>query len=94
MPTHFIAHWHHDESDDPVRIYEEVAEDRTELRKVEEFRDGRFVRANSVTEAATSLSWEPIPTFNDIASQPEFSVEAITAEAFEAVWLRAEDAAP
>jgi hypothetical protein len=45
-----------------------------------------------VTDAATSQSWEPIPALRDIANQPEFSVEVITAEAFEAVWFGAEDA--
>jgi hypothetical protein len=93
VPSHFVAHWHHDASDDPIRIYEEVTDDPFELRKVEEFRYGRLLRADSITDAVTSLSWEPIPELAEIASQPEFSVEEITPEAFETVWKRAKDVA-
>lgn len=52
VPTHFVAHWQHTEPDDPIRIHEEVADDRTELRKAEEFRDERLVRAYSITDAS------------------------------------------
>jgi hypothetical protein len=89
VPTHFIIHWHHSAPDDPIRIFEEVDDDRTELRKVEEFRDGRLVRVDSVTDAATSLSWEPIPDIVEIEDQSEFAVELLTVEQFEEVWARA-----
>jgi hypothetical protein len=94
VPSHFVAHWHHNAPDDPIRLYEELADDRTELRKVEELRDGRLIRADSVTDAATSLSWEPIPDLAEIRRQPEFTVELLGADDFEAVWARAEDATP
>jgi hypothetical protein len=76
---------------DPVRIFEEVGDDRTELRKVEEFRDGRLVRAGSVTDAAPSLSEEPVPDMVEIEDQAEFTVEMLTAEQFEDVWVRTVD---
>lgn len=88
---HFVAHWHHDNADDPVRIFEEVGEDRFEVRKVEEFRDGRLVRANSVTDAATSLSWVPLPDIVEIEDQAEFTFDLLTPAPFEVVWKRAVD---
>jgi hypothetical protein len=91
VPTHFVAHWQHDNEDDPVRIFEEVDDDRFETRKVEEFRDGRLVRADSGTDAATSLSWEPLPDMVEIEDQAEFTVELLTRAQFEAVWNRAAD---
>jgi hypothetical protein len=91
VPTHFVANWDHNDPDDPVRIFEEVGDDGTELRKVEEFRDGRLVRADSVRDAATSLSSEPMPDIAEIEDQAEFTVEMLTAEQFEDVWVRAAD---
>jgi uncharacterized protein DUF6881 len=43
--THFQIRWDHDDPDDPLTIYEELSDERYELRKVEEFADGR--RGNS-----------------------------------------------
>jgi Domain of unknown function (DUF6881) len=94
VPSHFVAHWNHIAPDDPIRLYEELADDRTELRKVEEFRDGRLIRADSVTDATTSLSSELIPDLTEIGRQPEFTVELLSADDFEAVWARAVDATP
>lgn len=94
VPIHFIAHWHHDVREDPIRIYEEVGDDRTELRKIEEFRDGTLVRADSINDGPTSLSEEPMPDIAEIEDQPEFSVELISAERFDAAWTRATDAVP
>lgn len=94
VPTHFIAHWHHDVREDPIRIYEEVGDDRTELRKIEEFRDGTLVRTASMNDGPTSLSWGPMPDIVEIDDQPEFSVEMIGAEQFDTAWARATDALP
>ena len=38
--THFQVRWDHDDPDDPVALYEELSDERYELRKVEEFADG------------------------------------------------------
>ena len=60
--TYFLANWQHDDPGDPIRIYEEVSDKRYELRKIEEFADGRLIRSDRVApELATSLSWEPLP---------------------------------
>lgn len=94
VPSFFIAHWHHEEPDDPIRIYEEVGDDRTELRKIEEFRDGTLARADSINDGQTSLTWEPMPDIVEIEDQVEFSVEVITVEQFETMWARAGETRP
>jgi hypothetical protein len=42
-------------------------------------------------DLATTLSWEPVPAYEEIAAQEKFTVETLTAEAFESVWSRASD---
>lgn len=91
--TYFLANWEHDDLDDPIRTYEEVSEERYELRKVEEFADSRLIRSDRVApELSTSLSWEPVPTTDEIRARQEFTVEPLTADAFESVWALAADA--
>jgi len=90
--SHFACRWDHDLLDEPIRVYEEIDERRMEVRKVEEYRDGRLVRADTVNDTRTSLSWEPLPGVAEIESQAEFSVEPLTAEQFDAVWTKATDA--
>jgi len=91
MPSHFVATWHHEDPDDPIRIYEEIGDDRMELRKVEEFRDGRLIRADSINDGPTSLSWVPVPDIVEIEDQAEFTVEVLTDAMFDEVWRRAVD---
>jgi len=82
--------WHHDGGDDPIILYHEIASDRREIRRVELFEDGRLQSSDRVDpEAATSLSLEPLPTLEEIRSQPEFDVVEIDQSAFEDVWTRA-----
>ena len=92
MPSHFLAHWHHDLGDEPIRLYEELDDDRKELRKIEEFGDGRLVRTDSFNDFLPSLSSHSVPDLAEIEADPEFSVEPMTLEAFEEVWARASDA--
>lgn len=91
--TYLLVNWQLDAPGDPVRIYEEVSEERYEFRKVEEFADGRLLRSDRVSpELPTSLAWEPLPPADEIVAQPEFTVEPLTAVAFESVWAQAADA--
>ena len=84
--------WQHDSPDDPVLLFEELNEQRLETRKVEDFADGRPIRSDRIgPELNTSLSWEPVPSETEIDSQPEFTVEQLTADEFEAVWSNARD---
>ena len=91
--TYFQVRWHHDNPGDPVRIYEELSDERYELRKVEEFADGRLIRSDRINpDFATTLSWVPVPAEEEIAAEKELTVDPLTAEAFDSVWARASDA--
>jgi hypothetical protein len=75
-----------------VLLFEELNEQRLETRKVEEFANGRRIRADRIApQLSTSLSWEPVPSEAEIDSQPDFTVEQLTADAFETVWSSARD---
>lgn len=90
VARYFAVRWHHDEPDDPVRIFEELDEERFETRKVEEFADGRLLRTDRIApESGATLSWEPIPLEEEIARQEEFTVEPLSAEQFQDLWERA-----
>jgi hypothetical protein len=72
---------------EPVWIYEELDDDRWELRKVEIFLDGRIARVSELEESdETGLSIERIPPLSEIAADPHFEAHEITAEEFEEVW--------
>jgi len=81
--------WIHDFPDDPVLIYTEIDDDLWEHRKVELFRDGRKGFADKDEEVGGSrLGLEPWPDLEQLRLDPEFEVEEITKEQFQAVWER------
>lgn len=83
------AWWHHDSTDEPVLLYSELDAQRWEIRSVEVFRDGRIGYASEAESAGpTMLGQLPVPEFDEIRADPEFDVEEITREEFEAVWER------
>lgn len=74
---------------DPVVLWSHVT-DHWEVRKVDEFADGRLVWADSDHESGdTRLSTVPMPSIAEIAGDPQFSVEVIDEADFERVWQRA-----
>jgi hypothetical protein len=90
VPSYFAAAWHHDHADEPLFMWHELSEDRTETRKVEEFPDGVRLRADREhPDGETALSWEPMPSLEFIDAQAEFTTHPLTAEEFEAVWASA-----
>ena len=93
VPTYFACEWHHESPDDPVLLYEELDDDRMELRKVEEFRDGRRLRSDRIDpDCLPTLSWVEIPPLEKIDAGPEFKVLPLTADGFQSVWDSAVDA--
>jgi hypothetical protein len=81
--------WVHSHSGEPVLLYSELDKDRWETRKVEVFADGRigFASATEITPSTkTKLSLEPLPTLDEIASDPQFQPVEIAKDEFEAVW--------
>ena len=85
--------WLHLHQDEPVLLYSELDKNRWETRKVEVFADGRvgFASATEATPSTkTKLSLEPLPTLEEIASDPQFQPAVITKDEFEVVWSNRE----
>lgn len=79
MSNYLKVDWMHDLTDEPVVLCSEIADSGAETRKVEVYRDGRHDYADdSVATGSTMLSEAPFPSVDEIAAQPEFSVETIS----------------
>ena len=71
-------------------MWHELDEARNEMRKVEEFRDGTRLRADTAhPDGETGLSEKPLPSLDDIRAQAEFTLRDLTAAEFEQVWATA-----
>ncbi len=82
--------WIHAFSLEPVCICSEMNSDRRETRKVEIYVDGRMGfsdGANSV--GGSTLSTEPLPSLQEIATDPQFVPVEISQEEFEKIWATA-----
>lgn len=85
--TYLAVDWVHSIPTEPVQLYSELDGDLWEVRKVEVFADGTAGYASAEKRAGdTILSKEPLPTIEDIASDPQFKPRTITAEEFEKIW--------
>lgn len=85
--------WLHDNAEDPVVLWAHVV-DGWEVRKVDEFADGRLAWADGEHESdSTGLGTVPVPAPEEIAADPQFVVEVVQQAAFELVWQRARDGA-
>jgi hypothetical protein len=82
--------WLHTLPDSPVLLYSELNPELWEARKVEVYADGQADFADREERSgSTRLSSEPLPTLEEIASNPEFEPAAISAEEFELIWKKA-----
>jgi hypothetical protein len=80
--------WKHQNDEDPVRLVSELGADRSELRKMEFFRDGTVDTADNGHETArTRLGIGAVPPLDEINQDPQFEGSAITKDAFDAMWL-------
>ena len=81
--------WLHKDPSAPVHIYSEVGDDSYERRKVEIFADGRRGFADGSEEfGGTVLGSMPVPSFKEIAAQPEFEPKELPQEEFQRIWLK------
>jgi hypothetical protein len=88
--TYLRVRWKHSRPDTPVVLYSELDEDRWEVRKIEVFADGRMTHAEGRSATGdTRLGEVPVPSIEQITSDPEFEPEAITRAEFDAVWDKA-----
>ena len=84
------VHWLHDFEVEPVTLLSEIGEDGYEVRKIQQYRDGRLLKADSHHETAEiGLSEIPVGQIENVAAQPEFSAFVISRDEFEDVWSRA-----
>lgn len=82
--------WQHEFQVEPIRIYSEIGSDGYEVRKVQEYRDGRKLKADELHETGEiGLSEIPVGPIEDVDSQPEFSASLINREDFETEWDQA-----
>ena len=80
--------WMHDSSEDPIEYYSEIDSERWEHRKIEVFKDGS-VAYSSDTVNSSELSEERIPEIEQIELDSQFQPSEISAEDFEAIWIKA-----
>ncbi len=72
-------------------LWSELDERRFETRKIEYFRDGSVGYADGEVEVGgTRLGDVPVPSLEDIAIDPQFAPEPISASDFEDRWSRRE----
>ena len=87
---HQRVRWIHERADEPVVLYAELDDDGYEVRKVDEYRDGRLVRAGPGEESGgTRLSEDPIPELDEINRDVQFAADAISQDVFDRVWSAA-----
>jgi hypothetical protein len=81
--------WHHDFPSEPIAYYSEVGDDGWEVRRVQEYRDGRIEWADESHETDTVGLSEAAIDIAEIQSQAEFDLVFLEKGAFEEVWMRA-----
>ena len=85
--TYIKVLWIHKNKDEPIELYSELDEDRYETKKVEIFIDDTAGFAEEKQSyGETRLGKYPIPSLEDINSNPEFKAKSITKEEFFAIW--------
>jgi hypothetical protein len=81
--------WRHDRNDDPVVLWSHVV-DGWEVRRVDEFVDGRLAWADAEHESdSTGLSEVEMPSPQGIGADPQFTADVVGARVFERVWEQA-----
>ncbi|TDR22306.1 DUF6881 domain-containing protein [Marinicella litoralis] len=79
--------WKHNDINEPVELYYEIADDNFDVRKVEKYRGGTYGYAFNEHEINGSILSEcAMPEVEKIAAQEEFEPHEITKEEFEEVW--------
>lgn len=79
--------WRQSSPEFPTVLYSEIDDEGWEVRKVEEYANGRRDLASSDIETGqTFLGEMRIPSLDEINSQAEFEGAEISADEFEKVW--------
>ena len=84
------VNWRHSEPNEPIILFSELDDSLWETRKVEVFSDGHCGFASETdSNGETRLGIEPLPAFEDIASDPQFELIEISKHDFEETWSQA-----
>jgi len=84
--------WDHALTDEPSVVVAELDARGCEVRKVEQYADGRRDLAGRGWETGSSfLSLDPWPSLDRINASDEFAAEEIPKSDFEALWRSAEE---
>ncbi|MFD4960401.1 DUF6881 domain-containing protein [Microbacterium sp. NPDC058389] len=88
--THYLrVGWTSGDPDEPVLLWSHVV-DGWEVRKVDEYADGRLAWADADhATGSTMLGQAPMPSPEEIAVDPQFAVEVVNEATFELVWAQA-----
>jgi Domain of unknown function (DUF6881) len=85
--TYIRVRWLHGFPDEPVDLWSELDRARFETRKLEFFRDGTVGFASAAESAhGTELGSIPVPSLEEIATDPQFLTKEISQAAFERRW--------
>ena len=88
--TYLKVIWKHSFGNEPVFLYSELNKERWELRKVEVFPNGKMGYASpGLSIGGTELSEKPLPSLEEIATDPQFEPVAISAADFDIIWTKA-----
>lgn len=88
--NHLMIRWLHDFDDEPVLIYSEIDAEGYEIRKVEQYENGRLDVADAVTQTgSTVLAESPLPSLEAINAEVEFEGRAISQAEFDEIWRKA-----
>jgi hypothetical protein len=82
---YLLVNWKHSFVDEPELLYNELDEQRWELRKVEVFSDGHR-DCTDADKSTGSTRLVPIPELSEIAADKQFEPIEITRYEFEEVW--------
>ena len=85
--TYLLVRWNNAPPGMPAEMWSELDDERSEIRKVEVWSDGRVGYAVGSEEVGgTRLSISPIPSVEDISAQLPFEPIEISEAEFEARW--------
>lgn len=90
--TYIKVKWHHSFQNEPVILYSELDENRSEVRKVEVYADGSCGYAGEGQElGGTKLGLVPIPALAEIAADAQFEPLETSQQEFENLWAHREE---
>ncbi len=86
---YIAANWIHDNDTKPIQVFSEVGDDGVETRKIERFRDGSIVCADSHQQSnGTMLGTINFESIDDNSTPIKFEVDEISRETFDRLWFQ------